>query len=138
MERGYVGIGLYNSKIPVNLGTLIRSASCYGADFVFTVGKRYEEQASAVGHDKHIPIFHFENVEDIALTKSTPIVAVDMEGKEISEFKPPERVVYLLGAEDTGLPQEVIDYCNARVTIDTEYCLNVSTAGSIILHEHFR
>ena len=55
--RGYVGIGVYDSKDETNIGTLVRTAHAMGGTFVFTVGQRYESQPSAVGQDRHILLY---------------------------------------------------------------------------------
>lgn len=135
MNRGVTGIGIYGNKFEVNFGTLIRTASCLGADFAFTVKHRYKSQTSACGHDQHFPIFRFENINELKEVVNSPLIGVEEGGKELSTFRHPEQAVYLLGAEDSGLPDEVIAQCNDIVGIDSEYCLNVSVAGSIIIHD---
>lgn len=45
-NRGYFGVGIYHTKTEQNVGTLMRSAQCFGAAFVFTIGKRYHRQSS--------------------------------------------------------------------------------------------
>ena len=61
-ETEFFGIGILNGKTPENLGMLWRTAQNLGASFIFTIGKRYTNQAcdtqSAV---KSIPYFHYEN-----------------------------------------------------------------------------
>jgi hypothetical protein len=47
MTRGFFAIGIVNGKTHQNIGTLLRSAYLYDAAFVFTIGKRYDRQASS-------------------------------------------------------------------------------------------
>jgi tRNA G18 (ribose-2'-O)-methylase SpoU len=140
--RGFFAIGVYHAKTPANIGTLMRSAYLYQAAFVFTVGHRYGHQASDTPNTRlHIPLFHFDTVDDLVkhLPYSTPLVGVELDprGKKLHEYKHPERAVYLLGAEDHGLPQHVIDRCHALVEIETvePQSMNVATAGSIIIYD---
>ena len=42
--------------------------------------------------------------------------------------------VYLLGAEDHGIPEEFMQG-HQKVFIDTSLCLNVAVAGSIIIYD---
>ena len=46
MKRGYFGIGVFHGKNEQNIGTLWRSANIMGADFIFTIGKRYSRQCT--------------------------------------------------------------------------------------------
>jgi len=43
----FFGIGIQNGKTPENLGVLWRTAQNLGASFIFTIGKRYANQAVA-------------------------------------------------------------------------------------------
>lgn len=140
--RGFFAIGVYHPKTEANIGTLMRSAYLYNAAYVFTIGRRYRRQASDTPHTTlHIPLFHFESIEDAIshLPDSTPLVGVELDprGKKLHEYKHPERAAYLLGAEDRGLPQKVIDMCHALIEIPTPQpeSMNVATAGSIVLYD---
>lgn len=136
--RGYVGIGVYRSKFGVNVGTLVRSAHAMGGTFVFTVGRRYEGQPSAVGQDRHIPILHFDTVDALGASMPNDAVLVCIEvapsARPLHSFVHPERAVYLLGAEDDGLPDEVVR-AHPTVEVPSEWPLNVATAGSVVLYD---
>lgn len=133
--RGHFGIGFYNPKYQVNAGTLIRSANAFGADYFFTIDDRYDGQASATGHDRHLPIFQYDSLDE--WRKSIPFdtepVAVEItpDATSLSSFRHPERASYLLGPEDGNVP---IDGMEA-VSIPSEWCLNVAIAGSIVLYD---
>jgi len=140
MDRGYYGIGIYNTKTAYNVGTLWRSAMIFGAAFMFTIGKRYKKQVSdTINAIKHIPLFDYDDFSHF--TKSRPydcmLVGVEQSDSstDIVEFTHPERAIYLLGAEDGGLPAEVMKKCQSIVHINTPMCLNVAVAGSIVMHE---
>jgi tRNA G18 (ribose-2'-O)-methylase SpoU len=53
----------------------------------------------------------------------------------LTEFNHPNRAIYILGAEDSGLPLEVEKACNKIVCIYGERSLNVAVAGSIVLYD---
>jgi tRNA G18 (ribose-2'-O)-methylase SpoU len=142
VSRGYFAIGVYHPKTEVNIGTLYRTAYLYKAAFVFTVGHRYRIQASDTPKATlHIPLFHFDTIDDLVahLPNSAPLIGVELDprGEQLPGFDHPERAVYLLGAEDNGLPAHVIDRCHALVEIPTvqPQSMNVATAGSIVLYD---
>ena len=56
----------------------------------------------------------------------------------LTSFVHPERSIYLLGAEDYGLPKEITDKCNAVVQLPGEFSLNVSVAGSIVMYDRIK
>ena len=139
-NRGYFGVGVYHPKTAANIGTLWRSASVFGAAFIFTIGKRYKKQASdTTSTPTHTPLFHFNGFEDFkgCAPYSCPIIAIEQtqDSVNISSFNHPERAVYLLGAEDHGIPDSVLSQCHKVVEIRTPTCLNVAVAGSIILYD---
>lgn len=140
MKRGYFGIGIFHGKTEENIGTLWRSANVFGADFVFTIGKRYSGQCTdTMRTPRHVPLWHFADWNDFFahVPYDCPVVAVELDEDSIpiEEYKHRERCVYLLGAEDHGLPPEVRRKCKEIVQLPGTHCLNVSTAGSIVLYD---
>jgi len=81
---------------------------------------------------------HYEYRDFAEFRRCLPIdrtlVAVETGGGLLAEFRHPERAVYLLGREDSGLPDDVLAACDSVVTVPTRYCLNVAVAGSIVLY----
>lgn len=139
-NRGYFGIGIFHGKNEENIGTLWRSANILGADFIFTIGKRYSTQASdTMKTPKHIPLFHYADLDDFFrhTPYSCPVIAVELDERSVplENFVHPERCIYLLGAEDHGIPTEILDRCYATVQLIGDYCMNVSTAGSIVMYD---
>ena len=141
MKRGFCGIGCWHGKSEVNVGTLMRSAHAFGADFVFTVGRRYRPQASDTSSAwRHVPLYHYETVADLKrhLPASCPLVGVELDkyATPLGRFTHPERGAYLLGAEDHGLNEETRAACHFLVQVEgAALCLNVATAGSIVLYD---
>ena len=138
--RGYFGIGIYNIKNAVNIGTLWRSAFTFGASYLFTIGSRYRKQASDTTKTwRHIPLFHYENFEDLQIPFNCQLIGIELGGDSLCTFQHPERAIYLLGAEDYGLPNNILKNCHFTLEIPSvkPYCLNVSVAGSIVMFDRF-
>lgn len=136
--KGYCGIGIYGTKTASNVGTLWRSAGLMGASFIFTIGHRYPKQASdTIKAWKHIPLYQYDSFDEFQVPKECDLIGVEqvVRSKPLPSFVHPERAVYLLGAEDTGLPAEVVGRCRSVVEIPSERCLNVAVAGSIVLYD---
>lgn len=140
MKRGYYGIGIYNPKIEENIGTLWRSAFILGASFIFTIGKRYRIQPSDTPKSwKNIPLYHFQDFEEFIRIKpyDSKIIGIELHKNSIplETYIHPERAVYLLGSEDKGLSEEIIEKCDQLIILPGNICLNVSVAGSIVLYD---
>lgn len=138
--RGYYGIGVYKPKTAENIGTLLRSAHAFGADFVFTIGNRYRKQPSdTTDAAKHIPLFQFSSLEDFESHKPTNCKSICIEitdnAVDLREAYHPERAVYILGAEDTGLPEEYMRDKEVIKIGGLPFCLNVAVAGSLVLYD---
>ena len=138
--RGYFGIGIFHGKNNENIGTLWRSANIMGADFIFTIGKRYKKQCSdTMKTPRHIPLFHYVDWDDFMnhVPYCCPVVAVELNENSIpiKNFVHPERCVYLLGAEDNGIPDSVLRKCQSIIQLPGDFCLNVSVAGSIVMFD---
>ena len=136
--RGFFEIGIYHIKREVNLGTLWRSAYQLGASGIFTINMRYKRQASdTTAAFNHIPLRHFPDFE--AFNDNRPygamLIGIEMGGTKLNDFIHPERAIYLLGAEDHGLPQASLDKCQQVVSIEAlrMESYNVAVAGSIVM-----
>ncbi len=140
MNRGYYGIGIYQGKTTANLGTLWRSAQNFGASFIFTIGKRYKTQASDTCKTyRHIPLYNYDTFNDFLKARpyDCQLIGIEQSSRSIDvrDFEHPERVIYLLGAEDGGLPNNIQEMCQSIIHINSPMCLNVAVAGSIIMYD---
>lgn len=138
--NGYFAIGIYNAKTEHNIGTLWRSAYVLGASYIFTVGKRYKKQTSDVMRTwARIPYFHYDTIEDLFenIPYDCRMVGVELteDASFLHEFDHPKRAIYLLGAEDTGLPEQVLEKCHFIVKLPGNSSLNVAVTGSIVAHD---
>ena len=139
MKRGYFGIGIYNPKTEANVGMLWRSALNFEADFLFTIGKRYKEQATDTPKSfRHIPFYHYKDwndmIEHIPMNAKLICVEQTENARNLKNFIHPERAIYVLGAEDYGIPINLMRG-HEKVFIETPICLNVAIAGSIVMFD---
>lgn len=142
--RGFFGVVIFRPKTQTNVGTLWRSSFLYDAAFIGTVERRYKYQPSDTVHTaNHVPLVHYESVDDLInhLPHSTPLVGVELDDRSIplTEFHHPERAVYLLGAEDHGLPPSVMARCHRVIQIpgERDFSMNVAAAGAIVMYDRF-
>ncbi len=139
MTRGFYGVAVYHPKNTVNVGTLWRSAHLLDASFFATIGRRYKYQPSdTYKSTRHVPLFEYAAWADFKANrpKDCAIIGVELsEGAlDLSAFKHPQRAIYVLGAEDYGLPEHVLKDCDTVVKLRGERSMNVAVAGSIVLY----
>lgn len=142
-QRGYFGIGIYNCVKDVNIGTLWRSSHIFGSSFIYTIGNKYEKQSSDTMKSwRHIPLFHYETFEEFYenVPYSCKIIGIEISDKStpIVNFIHPQRCVYLLGSENSGLSEKIINRCHEIVQLPGEYCLNVAVAGSLVMYDRYQ
>ena len=136
----YFEIGIYHNKTAQNIGTLWRSSYQLGAHGIFTIGKRYRKQASdTYKTTRHIPLREYNDWKEFYQSRphGAQLVAVEMGGIPLSEFSHPKQAIYLLGAEDYGLPQEILNQCQHIVSLQAtnQQSYNVAVAGSIVIYD---
>jgi tRNA(Leu) C34 or U34 (ribose-2'-O)-methylase TrmL len=142
-QRGFFGIGIYHPKKHQNCGTLWRSANIFGASYFFTVAPRFttkfiRQHSDTMKSWRHMPYLRFETVNE--LNYSIPfaeLVAVEItdDAQSLVNFKHPERAIYLLGAEDHGIPPSVLERCQHKIYIPSSHCFNVSAVGSMVMYD---
>lgn len=139
-KEGYYAIGVFRGKTEHNIGTLWRSAYILGAAYIFTVEKKYKKQTSDVVRAwSRIPLFHYKDIDDLLanIPYDCRLIGVEItdDAEELHEFHHPQRAIYLLGAEDFGLPQEVLDKCHFVIKMKGNSSMNVGVSGSIVAHD---
>jgi tRNA G18 (ribose-2'-O)-methylase SpoU len=138
--RGYYGIGIENALKEVNVGTLWRSAGCFNANFIYTIGAQYHYQCSDTAKTfRHLPYWRFRDFEDFYdhMPYDCRLVGIEItpEAVLLPEFEHPERAVYLLGSEGNGLSKVALERCHYLVRIPSLLCLNVAAAGTVVLYD---
>lgn len=138
MSRGYYGIALFEPKTTENLGTVMRSAMNFNADFICTIGNRYRKMSSdTTDSTKHIPLYHYEDWGDFKshTPQGCDLVFVEVTGKkELPDYNHPERAIYILGGEDRTIPEEIMKG-HQSVKVDTNFCLNLAVTASIAMYD---
>lgn len=140
-ERGYFAIGVFRPKTEQNIGTLWRHADLYGAAYVFTIGSRYRKQSSDTSHTPFkIPLLHYGDFEDFQehapYAAETVCVELADSAVELPSFSHPPQAIYLLGAEDHGLPRSILEGRRCvQIPSPGERSMNVAVAGSLVMYD---
>ncbi len=139
-KSGYSGVGIFQGKNPINIGLLLRTAAIFGNDLIFTIGDKYSYQKADVTRSHlNIPTLNFETFDIFkdSLHPNCEIVAIEMSNKAkfLHDFTHPERAMYLLGSEDTGIPEHILKECKHIVKLPGRISLNVGITGSIVLYD---
>jgi tRNA G18 (ribose-2'-O)-methylase SpoU len=123
---------------------LWRSAFLYDAAFIATIGRRYTHQASDTSNTPNrIPLIHYDDIDALIghLPTGCQLIGVELDERAVplSRFWHPENALYLMGAEDHGLPPEVLARCHHVVQVESpkEWSMNVSTAGTTVLYSRY-
>jgi len=138
---------LHGVQDPGNVGTVIRSAHAFGAGVALSKGcaDLYNPKTvrATMGSIFHAPVAReVETAEFLGLAGEAgfALAAAVPEGGEAPSAVFGGRVVVVVGAEGPGLPREVIEGCDARVSLPSRAAsLNAAVAASILLYEaHMR
>ena len=131
-----VALALWRVSDPGNVGTLLRSADAFGAGVMLSEGcaDPFGPKAlrAGMGSTFRVPLLDFGLRDAVALVADGGTPLEDLELERYSTF--------VLGAERQGLPDEVLEQCQARATIPVRSVesLNVAMAGTIALYERRR
>jgi tRNA G18 (ribose-2'-O)-methylase SpoU len=95
----------------------VRSAQLFEASHVFTIVRSFHQ---------NLPL-------DCTLVG----VELTSDAIDIIDFVHPKRAIYLLGAEDTGLPGEVLAQCDMIIELPGKHSMNVCTACSLVMYDRY-
>jgi TrmH family RNA methyltransferase len=135
-----VGLALWHVADPGNVGTLVRAADALGPAFValspgsadLTAPKALRASMGAVFR---VPTCGFDEAP------GRRIALVARCGEPLHELPLSGPTLFVLGAERTGLPDDVLMRCDAQASIPQAAgaeSLNVAVAGAIALYERAR
>ncbi|MFD1553899.1 RNA methyltransferase [Putridiphycobacter roseus] len=139
-EESFFGIGVYQPKTAHNIGTLWRTAYILGASFIFIIDGKYNHQGSDTAKAwSKIPFFKYDDFDHFYNSMPHSTQLVDIETGETSlplnKFTHPPRASYLLGAENNGLPEKIIQRCHHLTRLPGKTSMNVAVSGSIVIYD---
>jgi tRNA G18 (ribose-2'-O)-methylase SpoU len=147
---------LDNIRSVHNVGSIFRTADAAGVSKIYLAGvtpapidrfgrARKDFAKVSLGAEKSVPWEQVKNVSEVIeelKKEAVKVVAVEQSSNSVSlyDFKPAEKVAYVLGSETEGLSADVLEVCDEIVEIPMKgekESLNVSvTAGIILFHHH--
>jgi len=141
--RGYFGVGVERISKPMNVGNLVRSSHAFGASFFFTVGAEYKASQARSDTSKapeHMPVYTWATIGDMVLPQGCTLVGVELtqDAVELPSFGHPLRAAYVLGPERGSLSPQMLARCRFVIKIPTTFCINVATAGAIVMYDRIR
>ena len=144
--RGYFAIGIEGVSKPGNIGNLIRTAHGFGAAFVFSISPNLKNRATVEKaqtgantskSETQIPYYEYPELGDMILPRGCQLVGVELidEAVEMPSFRHPRNAAYILGSERLSLSKDIIQKCHHVIKIPTKFCLNVATAGAVVMYD---
>jgi len=142
----------------LNVGMILRSACCFGAEKFFIIGRRKFDRRSAVGAQNYMDIVRVNAIDDLEIDSQkvmdtitehgyTPLI-YETGGRDFREMKHvwPElneaeaKPCLIFGNEGHGLPEDLIQMIPAKHRIAIPQwgvlrSLNVSAAASIAMYD---
>jgi len=139
--RGYFGIGVHGVSKPMNVGNLVRTAHAFGASFIFLIdpqvamGDIGASDTSAA--PRSMPLYTFSSIEELLLPRGCRLVGIEFleDAVELPSFRHPRQAAYLLGPELDSLGPAVLERCDHVIRIPTRFCVNVATAGAMVMYD---
>jgi RNA methyltransferase, TrmH family len=143
-ERDLI-VFLHGVQDPGNVGTIIRAAHAFGAGVALAsrTADLYNPKTvrATMGSIFHTPVARelltLPFLEEAKASGFTQVAAVPQGGEKPS-LLPAEKLMMVVGAEGSGLPEEVVSACQRSVTIPAlAASLNAAVAASILLYEAY-
>jgi len=132
-----VTLALWRVADPGNVGTLVRAADAFGAGVALSAGcadpTGPKALRASMGSIFRVPLAGFDE------PGGRRIALVSHGGAALADVDLGGDVVFVLGAEREGLPDDVVALCDAAATIllaGGAESLNVAMAGTVALYEH--
>lgn len=150
-EKGHAPFIIICDKItdPHNLGSIIRTADCVGADGVIipkhnSVGLNSVVAKTSAGAIEYVPVAKVTNIartiEDLK-KEGLWIAGADMDGEEMGKTDLKGAIAIVIGSEGEGISRLVKEKCDFIVRIPMFgqiNSLNASVAAGVIMYEVLR
>ena len=136
---------LHGVQDPGNVGTIVRSAHAFGAGVALSSGcaDLYNPKTvrATMGSIFHAPVAReldsVDFLQDAQSAGFATVAAVPASG-DAPRWLSADKLVFVIGAEGAGLPEDLIEACEIRVTIPSRAAsLNAAIAASILLYEAY-
>jgi len=143
---------LHDIRSAQNVGSLFRTADAVGISKIYlssiTPGPidrfgraRLDIAKTALGAEKSIPSEHYDDIAVLIQKYKDDgymVIAIEQSDKSVDYKKitPTEKMVFILGNEVSGIPNDIRDQVDSVVEIPMKgekESLNVSVAGGIVL-----
>ena len=140
-SRGYFGLGVEGLSKPQNMGTLMRSAYAFGADFFFSIALDLDMNevrlSDTAETSQHMPFYDYKCASDLHLPKGCQLVAVEFldDAIDLPSFRHPKQAAYVLGPEMGNVSDTMLKKCDHILKIPTRFCVNVGVAGSLVMYD---
>jgi RNA methyltransferase, TrmH family len=130
---------------PGNVGTIVRSAHAFGAGVALSSGcaDLYNPKTvrATMGSIFHAPVAReldsVDFLQDAQSAGFATVATVPASGEAPGSLSA-DKLVFVIGAEGAGLPEDLIEACEIRVTIPSSAAsLNAAIAASILLYEAY-
>lgn len=137
--RGYAAIGLHQPKTPLNVGSVLRAAHCYGATLVAHSGARYKHsRTDTMKAYRHLPLLSVEDIFDALPFDCVPVAVDLLEGaRDLTTYTHPERAFYIFGPEDGTIERHIVDRCRDKVYVPTAFCMNLAACVNVVLYDRY-
>ncbi len=135
--RGFSCIGLESPKFAENVGSAMRAAGCFGVAMVAASGQRFKDLSTDTKKIyKHLPYLTVDNLQ-VAIPHMCVPVAIELlpDAVALPEFNHPERAFYIFGPEDGSISRSILDWCQQRVYVPTEGCMNIAATINVVLYD---
>jgi tRNA G18 (ribose-2'-O)-methylase SpoU len=139
-----MAIAAWNITKEHNVGSLVRTAHAAAAAEVILVGEREWNVEAAKTSELYTTITQLTDIDAFRRhmeTRRWSLVAVELDRGAVNVFDAeyPERPCFLLGAELSGVPGELLDEAELVVQIPQwglVPSLNLAIAGSIVVYDY--
>lgn len=147
-KLGYA-VAAFNVKKGLNIGSMIRTAVCFGADEFILVGKKKYDKRSTVGAQHYIKINKLNQADFLLYLKENGYypVYIETNGGDLVSNKArltylPGKPCFIFGSESEGIPPEILNdssffpqkYIYRINQFGVLRSLNVSVSLGILLH----
>ncbi len=149
-----VHILLPDIRSAYNVGSIFRSADCFGAQKMYLSGttprpvdrfnrSQKEIAKTALGAEKSIPWEYFETAKEVikkAKKENFQVIAIEQSTKsvDIRTFSTQEKILCIFGNEVNGVSKDILKLCDSILEIDMKgqkESLNVSVCAGVVLYE---